>query len=292
MGEGEILIALAVGIMVVAGLFSWYFMSLRSIFEQRGIAIVAEITNLDTRRVPGLVFSRRGYFVGYTYFVSEGVRQAGNYQIRRAAYDQLKVGGTIKIRYMPEHPERSKPARMYLDDDAERGAATGCLWPASGAAIALCLIGMMSYSAAQNAVPTRSAAQSVSDALQEVHAALDTKIPGWQKSATKHTVRLSVTDAGFSSATAMREVYYGRCQTNHFYTYILYFIWTEGTNGATWLGSAYAYLPDGDSARDCRPEGWTISGDKPMEGAWHDVILVYPAQIPFYKLTATAEGQH
>jgi hypothetical protein len=36
------------------------------------------------------------------------------------------------------------------------------------------------------------------------------------------------------------------------------------------------------------PEGWSAIGDKIIEGDWHGLYAIFPAQTPFYKLTATA----
>jgi hypothetical protein len=292
MNEIVILIIFAVLLVVVAGLVTLYAAPRRAAFDQKGVTVDAEVTNLDTRRIKGVIFNSTGYFVGYTYFVDQ-VRQAGNYRISEYAFNQLKVGGTIQVRYLPDHPEISKPALTYLDSDVERSDNLSCLTYAGGVAAILIIVSLIYLAQGKPTTPGAASTSVMQTDLKEIHTALDTKIPNWQQAATVRMVRLSASDAGFNANTDMREVDYGLCRTkngDHFYLYVMHLVTTSETPDASWFAEAYIYLPDVTKVADCVPEGWTVLGDKIIEGDWHQVYLSYPPQLPFYKLTATAKA--
>jgi hypothetical protein len=98
----------------------------------------------------------------------------------------------------------------------------------------------------------------------------------------------------------MLEVIYGTCQQQgdaQFYAYVLRVINTGREDSARWLALGYAYLPESDPGAikpfspngvACAPPDWTILSSKPLGDSWYDVGLSYPAQVPFFALTATA----
>ena len=298
MSIGLILLIVAVLVMGVAGSLTWASSHRRSRFDVEGSSISAEVTNLNTGRISGVVFNSPAWYVGYRYFTTapgqDQVPHAGYYPINEDAYNHLKVGDHIQVVYLASQPDVSRPAPELLDAQAERNKALGLVYFAAGIALALALIGvaLLSQEAQrQTAVQTVDAQQSAQ--LAEVQAAVKAKLPDWRKAATYTPVRLSAIDAGFSSTSDTREVYYGNCKARQsgeqrFYLYVVRYIYSGRTTDKTWLAQGYSYTPGSDKAADCMPEDWTAVSDKVADGDWHDVIFIYPAQVPFYKLTAQA----
>ncbi len=290
-----LLIGGAILLVIVAGALTLYANSRGSAFEKEGVQTDAEITNLRTQNVRGTFSNSTAYYVDYTYFTMYGqekLRQGGHHQIGGGTYASLKVGDMIQIMVLPAHPDVSRPVSQYLDPAIERSNAIGCLWYALGVAAVLIVVSMIYL--AQNKVTTGTGTNVVSTVrggfLQEIHAAVDSRLAGWQASATKRPTRLSASDAGFGPGTEIREVFYGLCSVqgaSHFYLIVFDNIIPGEQTDPTWMGEAYTYAPGVTNLEDCLPEGWrTIGGDKPVEGDWHVAYLVLPAQTPFYKLTA------
>lgn len=299
MDVGLLALGAAVLVVVLGGIVTVVVGPQGATFQQKGIATDAEITNLRTGWVKGWISSSKAYFVDYTYFAappgSEKVWQGSYHQISEWTYNHLQVGGTIQIRYLPDRPNVSLPDAKYLDPEIERKNRLSCFTYSISMAVGFGCVGVFFLAQGPSKAPAVNQVAVVQNAdLTEIHTALDSQLSGWQSSATTHQVRLSAADAGFSPSTQMREVYYGTCQSKgaaHFYLYVMNTIYTGQTPSPSWLGRAYTYTPGTTDVADCLPEGWSVVSDKIVKGDWHDVLFNYPAQIPFYQLTATAQAK-
>lgn len=261
-------------------------------FAAQGVPLEAEVTNLREGRTPQ---------VGYTYIleVPNRGRQrfANNAYVPAPSVRSLRVGGPIQIVYLPSHPDQSRPAPQYLDPALATRQYWGAVWPFS--LTVLIVAGVWAASAAQSQARATRATDAVNASrnriVGELRAAIESRLPLWRETASAIPIRLSATDAGFSAASNILEVIYGTCQARgetQFYVYALRVINTGNAGSARWLALGYAYLPDSATPAahkvTCAPPDWTILTSKPLGNLWHEISLSYPAQMPFFVMTATA----
>ncbi len=106
--------------------------------------------------------------------------------------------------------------------------------------------------------------------LEEMHHALDSRIPEWQTVKDQVVHRISGSDAGFAEDSNTKEVDYGYCQAGKFYVYVL----EESQPGGITLADTegYGYTP-GSYPASCLPDGWRIVKDDRVGGDWHFVTI-------------------
>ncbi len=141
----------------------------------------------------------------------------------------------------------------------------------------------------------RASTANAEIALVEIRAVLDKRVQEWQAIATCAPVRLSTVDVGFDHETDVCEVYYGNggaTTSQRFYLFAFNVINTGSTGDETWAILGYAFVPGTDKADGCAPGDWSVLSDRVVQGDWHAVIAVIPAQPSNYMLKVTARLRH
>ncbi len=117
--------------------------------------------------------------------------------------------------------------------------------------------------------------------LEEMHAALDSRLPVWQQVTDRQVHRASAEEAGFGPGSNTKEVDYGYCESGKFYVYVLEISRPERTYADT---EGYAYTP-GSNPRACHPSGWQIVSSDSAAKDWSFVTIstsqaTYAARTP------------
>ncbi len=117
--------------------------------------------------------------------------------------------------------------------------------------------------------------------LEEMHQALDSRLPGWTAVKDQAVHRVSGSEAGFAADSNTKEVDYGYCQPDKFYVYVV----EESRPGGITLADSegYAYTPDSYPG-GCHPDGWRIVKDDNVGSGWH-FVTIYT-----YSATSAARG--
>ncbi len=105
--------------------------------------------------------------------------------------------------------------------------------------------------------------------LRELHAALDQRIPQWQRQLAPneyHTI--SGPEAGLTQDNNTKEVIYGKCGEA---LYVFVVLMTRPDTGPA-DGEGYAYT-NATSPASCRPPSWAVYSSQDVGGGWWFVTL-------------------
>jgi len=276
----------------------------RRSFAERGAVCKGEVTNLYTGRAWGFLWYSTTYFMGYTYFVPDDSRRySGNCRVFEGAYRRLKAGDAVDIRYLPDKHEVSRPTTEYIDENAIRGEAWGCFAPAVVMLVFAVLTFVTASTETQSSASSKAADTQTQKDIVEIHTALDSRLLGWQKASSAQITRLSATDAGFGSSSDFLEIFYATrlCTTRgatppatrapQFFVIAINRMLPPKQGDATWMALGYVYTSGQGNVNDCLPEGWTLTMSTTLGGGWSSMFIIYPPQIPFFALTATARAK-
>ncbi len=130
-------------------------------------------------------------------------------------------------------------------------------------------IGSISASVAQPGSSSLGQDPTVVADLAIMHAALDSRIPGWRTNKDNTVHHVSVADAGLPDNFNTKEVEYGYCSRSQFYIFVLNITPPEDTTADT---EGYEYVPGGDPV-NCAPAGWKIMSSDTAATDWYFVTI-------------------
>ena len=112
--------------------------------------------------------------------------------------------------------------------------------------------------------------------LNQIHTVLDGFIPAWAQLKDGRNHRIIPEMIGFRPGNPIKEILYGYCDEETFYTYVLRRQPPEVRDSDT---EGYVYLTGG-SPYGCHPPGWTVVNSDSLGGAWALVrIRTYEATL-------------
>jgi hypothetical protein len=132
----------------------------------------------------------------------------------------------------------------------------------SGAILMLLGAGFICWQVSENSAEAAELANATATAatrLALLEAAFEPYLQAWQQTERQNAYRVSPGDLRIGAGS----IYYGRCEGNDFYVYVLRFPGQSDN---------YAYIPDNEPD-DCAPQGLRILSSSPIGEDWYRVTV-------------------